>query len=215
MNFATAAIHPLPDPAAAARFLEALPGFVLEREEAGRLLLSNGSLSLLLVAGETPAPLPLLLACRNLAEDGTALARIEGVAPLGAAQRISLLLEEQRFSAPFGFELWLQRRYSEDEVDSDLPLPTALDWQPAAISALQRLLRVVPHQFRDRARLRATAKAEELAIGSGEVSVALADAMRAMVLVTPAFQLRLLWQLIVELGHDPQPPFAGIELLDV
>ncbi|MDX8394423.1 MAG: DUF2621 family protein [Mariprofundales bacterium] len=213
-HFALSVVHTVPDLAKAIRFLQRLPGFDLDIDEAERPLLHNGSISIALEQAEQGTQNSLLtvaLSVNDLDASANELIKLDGVCIASAAHLRSTRLLEQTLDAPHNLRLLLQRRFNEDELDEEIPLPTSLDWNPEAHSFGRKLVNAVPHQVRDLARNRMVNKAEELTIERGDVTVLLPEVLRSMVLGTPSFQMLSLWMLMKSLDLDPSIPFSGFE----
>lgn len=210
-HYVIAIAHAVADVEAAAAFLARLPGFEPLPAEPGRAVLANGAITLMLHAdGAARVPLTLVLSMPDLETSKEELLQLPGVVALDEAVQISPLLREQRLAAPHHFELLLQHRITEDDLAEPIPLPTSLEWSDEALHAARRMVDAVPHQFRDIARQRLVARAEELTMERGDVTVQVAEALRAMAERTPRMQLVPLRNLIGEMGYDPAIPLQGI-----
>lgn len=205
--------HGVADVGAATAFCSQLPGFQSLPTEAGRALLANGAVTLTLFPDpNASSATTLALSVPDLDSSLNELLALPGVALAGGVVQVSPLLREQRLTAPHHFELLLQCRITEDDLAEPIPLPTSLDWSEEALQAARRMVDAVPHQFRDIARQRSVARAEELTIERGDVTVEVAEALRGMAEGTPRMQLVPLRDLIEEMGYDSSIPLKGMEL---
>jgi hypothetical protein len=209
MIHAGALIHYHPLPAALAALLCGEIGFSRVLEDEVGVLLENGSLRLRLCQGEATGPLRLELQLRELAAEVAALVAAGDWREQGRSDYLSVRWQRQRLSHPLGVELQLLRHFSEDELGELPPLPCSLEWQPEAARLLQQLLTLVPLEFRDISRQRATARAEYLAVAAGGLCTSTDHALQGLVDITPAFQHALLAERIRAAGHDPEPLFAA------
>lgn len=202
---ALSVVHPVADLEETVRFFTDVLSMPVRVRGADWAVVDNGSVSLRLVRSAAP---PQLVALELMAADIDAsaaqLLAEPGVERAGEVEWVSPSRKELRLAArAHGLELVLARDYDEDELAVVPPLPTSLPWTEQALDVVQTLLREVPVVFRGSARTRITERAEYLAVESGEVEVAPHHGIRAVIQVTPAFQLARLRQSLVALGLDP------------
>lgn len=193
------------DLARAEAFLSGILDIPVRERGRGYLRLDNGSICLWLVEDANPvaqAPLSLVLAAADVKEAMLELLTRRGV----VLRREPTWTAPDRFEAELRFEDWLHlvvgRTYNEDELGVVPELATELEWAPLACELLKLLLRRVPISFRQTARTKSVARSESIAIERGEVVVQKADAIRAIVEVTPRFQHQLLRDALIAHSED-------------
>jgi hypothetical protein len=159
---------------------------------------SNDSMAALLQPGEGPAK--LYLQCTDVAADAARLLANpsvrEGKHPL---QQCGNLLW-QSLDTDCGLCLYLCRALNEDEMGELLPLPANIPWDDAVDAMVRRVLRIVPVDFRTKARQRVTERAEYLTLEQGALLVDEAAAVRALQDITLDFQQRSLYEALRDEG---------------
>lgn len=188
MDYVTAVTHEVADLESARELFGKGLGFTLAEEGAGRMQFSNGSVTVSLLHRQEPATtLSLRLRCDDLEQTAGRLATY-GVTVAGERFWADERCQEQHFDAPAGVSLTLFRAYSEDELGIEVALPVNLEWASQALMVTRALVKLIPLDFRDTAREKIVAAAEGDALVEGAMAVTLAQAMRAVIRVTPAFQ---------------------------
>lgn len=185
-----AVAHAVADAESAAAFLCRVLDFVERESAAGWISVENGALRIRLVeiaANEPGSTLELVAETTDLASSAESLAA-EGGEEIGEASWIAPDRQERRFACEHGLEIRLVRPYDEDERGELLPLPSRMEWEPAADLLARRVLRAVPVEFRDAARRRVTERAEALALADGDFEVTAEHAERGLLDATPEFQ---------------------------
>jgi len=197
MFYATAVCASVPDPERATRFLTDVLHFTCEMR-GDYWWASNGSMAVLLQPGEGPAK--LYLQCTDVAADAARLltydAVREGKHPL---QQCGNLLW-QSLDTDCGLRLYLCRALNEDEMGELLPLPVNMPWDDVVNLMVRRVLRIVPVDFRTKARQRVTERAEYLTLEQGQLLVEEREAVRALQDATLDFQQRSLYEALRDEG---------------
>jgi hypothetical protein len=185
--YALAVVVRVPNVAEACALLRDQLGFSLREERTGEALLDNGALCFRLVEGRANARLAIELTTKQL--DETLAAWTSKATLVTEAAWVSNARREARLHVADWLELVVSRTYDEDELGVVPALPSSLPWRDDAETMLKAALTCVPVAFRGDARVKATQRAEELAVVEGtrlEVDIGLAA--RALLEVTPPFQ---------------------------
>ena len=162
---------------------------------------NNGSVSLLLLESEDEHCSTLHIQSSNFDNDITSLQERGDVHSCGNPD-ICEEITSQLFTCDCGIKLFVFHELDEDERNELLPLPITLDWDDSVIISTQRILRVTPIAFRDKARINTTERAEYLAVSEGNFSVSTANAMQALTEITPEFQHRALFEAMLAEGIE-------------
>ncbi|PCI45496.1 MAG: hypothetical protein COB41_01350 [Proteobacteria bacterium] len=198
MFYATACYLHSSSPKKTAEFLVNTLGFEILSTDPIPLL-SNGSLSLRLVRGETPAILELQ--CSNIEADSQALLQYANMHKCTEIVRHKDYLEQHLY-CDVGITLILIKPLSEDDNNALLPLPTALFWHGSLIEKAQYILKSTPLAFREKARQSMVEKAEYLAVDEGGLEALEHHVMQAFVQITPPFQHQTLFESMKAQGID-------------
>jgi len=197
MFYATAVCLSVPDPERAIRFLTDVLHFNCEMR-GDYWWASNGSMAVLLQPGDGPAK--LYLQCTDVAADAARLLACgsvsEGKDPL---QQCGNLLW-QSLNTDCGLCLYLCRALNEDEMGDLLPLPVNIPWDDVVDGMVRRVLRIVPVDFRIKARQRVTERAEYLTLEQGKLLVGEGEAVQALQDMTLDFQQRSLYEALRDEG---------------
>ncbi len=202
MRYATAYRLSVRSPERCADFLCQHLGFTRQQQDDAGLWLNNGCLPLLLVPGDEDSPACLQVHCGDVAREARHLLAIDGVSSIDAQPRREGACISQRLDSGLGLHLCLYRVLNEDELGILPPLPANLPWDPATDTMVRRILRIVPVDFRQRARQRVTERAEYLCIEQGEIDVARRHAVQALLDVTLDFQRPTLIEALREEGIE-------------
>lgn len=200
MYFAIASHIFVPNPKEAALFLQDCLGFQSQYQASYGWRAENGAVSLLIHEAKQ-AQATLELQCNNLQKDAEELLKHSAIHALSDIQQDGYRLE-QRCISDCGITLVLSQILNEDDLGELPDLPTSLPWDEDTILHVQRILRIVPLDFRSKARQRVTERAEYLAVEGGDLMVHEAYAMRALVDVTLTFQHTALYEAMQNEGID-------------
>jgi len=161
-------------------------------------LASNGSMAILLQPGDGPAK--LYLQCTDVAADAARLLAYNSVSEgKDSLQQCGNLLW-QSLNTDCGLCLYLCRALNEDEMGDLLALPANIPWDDVVDGMVRRVLRIVPVDFRIKARQRVTERAEYLTLEQGKLLVDEAEAVQALQDMTLDFQQRSLYEALQEEG---------------
>lgn len=209
MDFVTTIIHPVANPIAAAAFLCNTLGFQKKSSSTDALVVDNGSVAVRLVLRPAleQGVLNVELHTQNLGDATTTLLALPAVTLLQARIAIGNTRLESRLQGPHGIIITVAQEFTEDELDILPPLPTSLIWDGQAESCIRQILRLIPIDFRDGARLRITEKAEMLAGENAAITVTLDNALQALADITPHFQHPLLLSALQQQGIDASGHF--------
>jgi hypothetical protein len=199
MFYTTACYLYSPSPEKTCNFLLEVLGFEL-LEKSFAPLLSNGSLCLRLVRGETPAVLELQ--CSNIESDAAQLLQYPNVEKRTEIVHMHDYLEQHLYCDDIGVTLILSQPLSEDDRDELVALPVTLPWQDTLIEKAQYILRATPLAFREKARENMVRQAEYWAVEEGGLEVLEQHVMKAFVKVTPPFQHQTLYEAMKSQGVD-------------
>ncbi|MDQ6995171.1 MAG: hypothetical protein Q9M18_06205 [Mariprofundaceae bacterium] len=198
MYFAIASHIFVPDPKQSASFLAECLGFRTQYKDGQGWLAENGTVSLLIHASEQPQA-SLEIQCNHLEHDSQALLKHAAVHAVSDIEKHPRRLE-QRLISDCGISLILSQMLTEDDLNELPDLPTSLPWDEQTMQHVQRILRIVPLDFRDKARQQSTERAEYLAVEQGDLMVNESYAMQALVDVTLKFQHPTLYQAMRDEG---------------
>lgn len=198
MFYTTACYLHSPSPKQTTTFLVDILGFEILSTEPIPLL-SNGSLSLRLVRGETPAILELQ--CSNIEDDSQSLLQYPNIHKRTEIVRHKHYLEQHLY-CDVGMTLILIKPLSEDDNHELLPLPTSLFWEDSLIEQAQYILKATPLAFREKARKNMVEKAEYLSVDAGGLEALEDHVMQAFVQITPPFQHQTLFEAMKVQGID-------------
>ena len=198
MFYITACYLHSPFPDKTSKFLVEVLGFEMIAEKPVPLL-SNGSPSLRLVRGETPAVLELQ--CSNIEADSEQLLQQANIEKCTDIVHMHDYLEQHLY-CDLGITLILTQPLSEDDRDELIDLPTTLPWQATLIEKAQYILRATPLAFREKARENMVQQAEYQAVHEGGLEVLEPHVMQAFVQITPPFQHQTLYEAMKEQGID-------------
>jgi len=159
----------------------------------------NGSASFCLTQSDINSDNLLHIQSSSFEQDCQTLLERGDVKPLSEIQSSHHILT-RLFQSDCGLKLLIFHESNEDERDELVPLPMSLHWDEQVMLQTQRILRVTPIPFRDKARTDVTEKAELKAVSEGTLSVNETNAMQALVEVTPAFQHRALFDAMLDEG---------------
>jgi len=199
MFYTTACYLHSPAPEKTCGFLLEVLGFEMVEEKPVPLL-SNGSLCLRLVRGETPAVLELQ--CSNIEMDATQLLEHTNVEKRTDVVHMHDYLEQHLYCVDIGVTLILRQPLSEDDRDELVALPITLPWQEGLIEKTQHILRATPLAFREKARGNVVQQAEYQAVEEGGLEVLEQHVMQAFVQITPPFQHQTLYEAMKAQGID-------------
>jgi len=199
MFYTTACYLYSPSPEETSHFLLEVLGFELI-EEKPTPLLSNGSLCLRLVRGDTPAVLELQ--CSNIEADAAQLLQCPNVEKRTEIVHMHDCLEQHLYCGDIGITLILSQPLSEDDRDELVALPVTLPWQATLIEKAQYILRATPLAFREKARENVVQQAEYRAVEEGGLEVLEQHVMEAFVKITPPFQHQTLYEAMKAQGVD-------------
>lgn len=202
MYFAIATHIFVPNPEQSARFLDDCLGFQTQYKSGYGWCAENGTVSLLIHAAEQ-AQATLEVQCNHLEQDSQALLKHDGIHALADVEQCDHRLQ-QRFLSDCGITLILSQILTEDDLNELPDLPTSLPWDEKTMQQVQRILRIVPLDFRTKARQRVTERAEYLAVAAGDLMVNEAYAMHALVDTTLKFQHPTLYQAMQDEGISPE-----------
>ncbi len=203
MLYVTASYLYTPKPEQTQHLLTDILGFT-QTNTTPALTFSNGSTSLCLAKGNTPAM--LTLQCSDIAHDAQWLLQHPNIHQRTAAVRMPTHIEQHLYCDE-GITLILFQPLSEDDTGELPPLPTTLAWSDSLIHQAQHILKVTPLAFRDKARQAMTERAEYLSIEAGEVEVSQPHVIQAFIEVTPPFQHQALYEAMKEQGMDADACF--------
>ena len=212
--FAPALRHPVEAMDRALAFFEEILEMPILGRGPGWALVDNGAIAIRLEPlrpEESPRELEIELRAKDFEGARALLLEHPEISALGEIEWPRPDRKEQRLQGPFGVRLRLAREYDEDELGVIPDLPTSLEWEPEAVRLVQALLRRIPVDFRESARVRGTRRAEELAIRDGEVLVDPHLGVRAMAQITPAIRVPLVQEALRELDLDPARWAADFE----
>ncbi|MDQ6979301.1 MAG: hypothetical protein Q9M09_03875, partial [Mariprofundaceae bacterium] len=108
-----------------------------------------------------------------------------------------------------GLCLYLCRALNEDEMGDLLPLPVNIPWDVEVDAMVRRVLRIVPVDFRIKARQRVTERAEYLTLELGQLLVGEAEAVQALQDMTLDFQQRSLYEALRDEGLAVEQYFSS------
>ncbi len=191
---------PTENPETTALFLESALSFNVHTKQ-NEWWANNGSVSFRLSKSDEPDNTILQTSSSNFDADAQALMARDDINPISDVQSNHHTLT-QLFQCDCGLKLLLLHELDEDERDELLPLPITLDWDEQVILQTQRILRVTPVAFREKARTNTTEKAEYKAVSDGILTVGEMQAMQALVEITPSFQHRALFEAMIEEGIE-------------
>lgn len=192
----------VPNPERSASFLGNCLGFQTQYKEGYGWCAENGTVSLLIHFAEQ-AQATFEVQCNHIEQDTQALLKHDGIHALSDVEQYDHRLQ-QRFLSDCGITLILSQILTEDDLNELPDLPTSLAWDEKTMQQVQRILRIVPLDFRAKARHRVTERAEYLAVVGGDLMVNEAYAMRALVDITLKFQHPTLYQAMQDEGIAPE-----------
>ncbi|MDQ6974345.1 MAG: hypothetical protein Q9M10_05630 [Mariprofundaceae bacterium] len=198
MYFAIATHIFVSNPQQSARFLRDCLGFQTQYKDGYGWCAENGTVSLLIHAAEKPQA-SLEVQCNHIEEDSQALLSHDGIHALSDVEQYGHRLQ-QCFRSDCGITLILSQILNEDDLNELPDLPVSLPWDEKTMQQVQRILRIVPLDFRAKARQRVTERAEYLAVAAGDLMVNEAYAMHALVDITLQFQHPSLYQAMQDEG---------------
>jgi hypothetical protein len=212
MDFVISVIHPVADFAEAKAFLCDTLGFQCKQATAEAVIVDNGSLAVRLVPVKDTVQgnLHLELHSQNRELTTDTLLSLPNVSLITRDIAIGPQRLESHFQGPQGIVIIVAQEYSEDELDIMPPLPMSLLWDDDAEQCVKQMLRLTPLGFRAAARTRITEQAEMLAGEEAAITVTIANAVRALAEVTPAFQHPALVSALQQHGIEPAPHFNGM-----
>lgn len=199
MLYVTAIHLSVPVPALAGQFLCDVLGFEHQPQDDGSCLVNNDAIMLVLHVGNA-SPVELNLHTTDMAVDAARLLALPHVVAIDETMQQQGRLCWQRFDADCGLRLRLCRTLDEDEMAILPPLPSNLPWDDAVDLCVRRVLRIVPVDFRDKARHRVTERAEFLCLAAGSLLVSEAFAVQALKDSTLDFQQRELYETLQQQG---------------
>jgi len=202
MYFAIATHIFVPNPEKSAAFLRDCLGFQTQYKEGYGWWAENGAVSLLLYAAEH-AQAYLEIQCNHLEKDAEKLLQNDVVQAITTMEQEGHRLQ-QKLISDCGITLILSQILTEDDLDELPDLPTSLPWDEATLRHVQRILRIVPLDFRSKARQKVTERAEYLAVEAGDLMVNEAYAMQALMDTTLKFQYRSLYEAMQAEGIETQ-----------
>lgn len=210
MNYTLAVIHPVPDIDAAAAFLADHLGFEAGESGNGYRVVSNGTVTLRLVEGDGPL-LTLDVKSRDLERDGARFLATAGNTRVTEQHFVSIYRAELTFATRFNIQVTLSRRYTDDDLGLLPQFETSLEWDSATLQLVQRLLRIVPLDFRPAACDKVVTTAEAIAASAGHLAVEQEQALRGLIAATPLFQHAHLRELLRNEGVDADPLFPSAD----
>ncbi len=203
MFFAIASYMDVPNPEQAAAFLEQRLGFQCQYKEGYGWCAENGAVCLVLQQGDGAHAI-LELSSGNPEEDAQLLMEHDDIHADGELEQHGRRIQ-QCLIADCGIRLRLSRVLTEDDLGELPELPCQLPWDDDAKLHTQRILRIVPLCFRDKARERVTERAEYLAVSEGLLMVEETQAMQSLVDSALDFQYESVYDAMLEEGIDSTP----------
>ena len=200
MRYVTAVSLTVRDASACADFLCEALGYQREQQDDGQgIWLNNGCTPLRLSEGEGAACLQVC--CSDVGRDAAVLMQHPAITSHDDITQSGALVV-QRLHSRFGLDLQCYRILNEDEMDVLPPLPANLPWDEQCDLQVRRILRIVPVDFRQKARQRVTERAEYLTLAAGDITVSQAHAVQALRDVTLDFQQQALTDALRAEGID-------------
>ena len=203
MFFAIASYMHVANPEHAADFLQQRLGFQCQYKDGRGWCAENGAMSLVLQQGDSAHSI-LEVESSNPEEDAQKLMAFDDIHADGALERHGRRIQ-QALIADCGIRLLLSHILTEDDLNELPELPCQLPWDEQAKLHTQRILRIVPLCFRDKARERVTERAEYLAVAAGGLTVDEPQAMQALVDSALSFQYESVYEAMQDEGIDPSP----------
>ncbi|MDQ6975404.1 MAG: hypothetical protein Q9M22_02435 [Mariprofundaceae bacterium] len=201
MFYAMAIHFSVPVPKKAALFLRDTFDFKCFYQDDESWLAKNDAITLVLHTGK-PSSVALQLHSTDMAVDSSYLSKLPHVYAMDASIQQQGALCWQHFNTDCGLQLCLCRTLNEDELAVLPPLPKNLPWDEQVDSLVRHVLRIVPVDFRNKARARITERAEFLCLGEGDLLVTEGVAIQALKDATLDFQQRELYETLQEQGID-------------
>lgn len=210
MDFVISVIHAVTNVADAAKFLCDNLGFQLKVQTEQAVVVDNGAIAVRLVPLAATANQPQLtleLQSQQLTKTTEDLLALPKLSLLERNCAIGTNRVENRLLGPYGIGITVAQVFNEDQLAVLPPLPMSLIWDEQAEQCLRKLLRLIPVDFRDTARIRITEQAEMLAAADAAITVNLTNALQALAEITPHFQHPMLVAALREMGIEPSAHF--------
>ena len=209
MFFITAIIHPVTNLISASAFLCKNLGFSQKNAREGWVIVENGAVTvrLVLTTDTITTPLNLELQTKELQQTTQELLALNEVSLVAENIQANVFRLENHLICPHHLLITVFKLSDEDALNIIPPLPMCLDWDDEVVECVQVLLKLVPIDFRDLARVKMTEKAEILASQQGLITVEMSHAIEAMAACSPPFQYPALEAALKERGINPENYF--------